>query len=123
MFGKKSLQQYLSGRNITDAHYLSFLKAKQFPQEYELLQVEKEDYMFSHFLDDSGKAGYDLIKTNKALGTEKGDYVAIGLFEGDDVVCINVNNQAVYIWTIQTGDASFKFIGKNFDELLSKIIK
>lgn len=62
-------------------------------------------YGIDHFLDSSGKAGFDIELVNKTLGIEHGPMVAVALAEGDDPICINLDTGEVVLWLVEDGEA------------------
>lgn len=75
--------------------------------------------MVSHFLDLSERSGYGLIVTNETLKTASGDALAIGLIEGDDVICMDIPSGTILIWMIQSGNGEFIKVSDSFEEFLA----
>lgn len=83
-------------------------------------EIERETYAIHHFLDNSNKVGYDLKEVNLQLKTDETEYVVVALAEGDDAICLNLNNGSVSLWLIQSGNGEMIEIANSFSEFLKK---
>lgn len=120
----KEISVYLKKQGITDKEYLAFmLETKNEDLCFKLCSVDGFDFMVSHFFDNSNKRGYGLIPTNNILKTTGSQFTAIGLIEGDDVICINSLNGAIYVWMIQTGNGEYVEVSKSFAEFMNECIE
>ena len=108
------------GVNISSTAAAS-LKKQSDEAAYSLFGVDGFDYMVDHFLDDSDQVGYGIVPTNTGLKTETANAVAIALVEGDDVICIDTDDGAVFLWLVQTGNSERKVIAKNIEQFVDMI--
>lgn len=117
-----NMDQYLTGRSVEDTFYRKFLSTNSAAEDLDfvLFSVGGFDYMVSHFLDSSERAGYGLIPTNKILKTDKGDRLVIGLIEGDDVICMDIPSGTISLWMIQSGNGESLKVADSFEEFLAK---
>ena len=97
------LVEYLDKRKVNDEAYRTYVLASPSDQSFELCSINGFDFMVSHFLDGSDRTGEGLIPTNEVLKTSTGEKMAIGLIEGDDVICMDIPSRKIYLWMIQTG--------------------
>lgn len=119
---KISVAEYMKARGVTiSSTAAASLKKQSEEAAYSLFAVDGFDYMVDHFLDESDQAGYGIIPTNAVLKTEAINAVAIALVEGDDVICIDIDDGAVFLWLVQTGDSEHKVIAKNIEQFLDMI--
>ena len=79
------------------------------------------DYMVSHFLDASDIKGYGVIATNASLQMS-GEQLAIGLIEGDDIICMDLQDRSIYLWLVQTGKGERIKVSDSFGEFLSNVV-
>lgn len=119
MVNDNELISYLDQRGVKDNIYREFvLNYATENYNFSLCTANGFDYAVSHFLDRSSKKGYGLIATNIALGTETGRQLAIGLIEGDDVICLDLKNGQISIWMIQNGNGEHLIVAKTFRDFL-----
>lgn len=57
------------------------------------------------------------------MRTTGSQITAIGLIEGDDVICINSLNGAIFVWMIQTGNGEYIEVAKSFEEFINECIE
>ena len=119
---KDELYQYLISRGINDPFYLKILQNGISENEYLLCSADGYDFLFSHLLDESELAGYGLIITNQYLHTQAGHEVAIGLVEGDDVICIDVRDGTINLWLVENGSGEHIKVASSFFEFWQMII-
>ena len=62
--------------------------------------------------------GYGLITTNSLLKMDIGSYMAIGLIEGDDVICMELKSGSILLWMIQSGDGEFIKVFDSFEAFI-----
>ena len=116
------LCEYLQNRGVTDKTYLNFVsKVETRDEKYKLFSVEGQAYMLSHFLDSSDELGFDLIRTNDVLGLTHTEILAIALVEGDEVICINKNDNSICLLSFQSGERELYGVAGTFHEFLSMI--
>lgn len=114
---------YLLSRGL-DTNIIFFLESiKSTECSFIPFTAKQEDYAVHHFLDESGKAGYDVEKTNKLLKTEGTDFVAVALVEGDDAICINTKSGHVVLWLIQSGNGEMIPVAKTFTDFIKMSIE
>ena len=113
------IMKYLLSRGLAPeiVEYLTSEEANK--SEFIPFSVNREDYAIHHFLDGSHRPGYGVKKTNDQLKTFETDYVAVALVEGDDVICINVQDGSVHLWLIQSGDGEMIKVADSFSDFLS----
>lgn len=112
----KDLEQYLIERKLFDSDYFHSVKAEDLnKKQYKLFSADGQDYMLSHFFDDSNELGYGLIKTNCILRTDNTDMVAIAAVQGDDVICINALDNSIWLWCIQSANGNYVKIADSFN--------
>ncbi len=112
---------YLRFRGVNDLFYQNCLLYKEISSlRFKPCTIDRFDYLVSHLLDKSNKAGFGLIPTNNVLKTENTNYIAIGLIEGDDIVCMNLLEGYVCIWMIQTGNGEYIKIANSFKDFINK---
>ena len=117
------LKQYLRERKVVDSNYLDSITTEDLNKnKFSLFSVDGQEYMLSHFFDNSDELGYGLTKTNHILKTENTNMVAIAIVEGDDVVCINTTDNSIWLWCLQTGNGEFVKIINSFEEFKSMVI-
>ena len=110
---------YLDWRGVQDHCYRDFV-LRYSPDEYNFTLCTSDgfDYAVSHFLDKSEKKGYGLIVTNEALKKGLGHQLAIGLIEGDDVICLDPKTGQISIWMIQTGNGEHIIVADSFNDFV-----
>ena len=110
---------YLDRRGVKDRCYRSFV-LRDSPDEYNFTLCTSDgfDYVVSHFLDKSERKGYGLIATNEALKKGLGHQLAIGLIEGDDVICLDPKNGQISIWMTQTGNGERLVVANSFIDFI-----
>lgn len=115
MISNKELVDYLNQRGVRDDIYRSFVQRYR-PDNYKFIMCSANgfDYIVSHFLDKSERKGYGLIATNETLQTEKSGQLAIGLIEGDDVICIDPQTGRISLWLVQTGNNDYVTVAESF---------
>ena len=119
MVTNTELIDYLDQRGVKDNNYRKFvLNYATENYNFSLCTTNGFDYAVSHFLDRSSKKGYGLVSTNKALGTDTGRQLAIGLIEGDDVICLNLQDGQINIWMVQNGNGEHLVVAKTFQDFL-----
>ena len=117
------LKSYLSERKIDDKKYLDFvLNNRQTECTFKLCSVNKFDFMVTHFLDATNRIEFGLMKTNSILNLDETEWLAIALIDGGDVICMNTKSEKIYLWLIQSGDASFLKVANSFSEFLEKCV-
>lgn len=110
---------YLDRCGVMDRSYRDFvLRSNSDEYIFTLCTTSGFDYAVSHFFDKSEKKGYGLIATNEALRTGLGHQLAIGLIEGDDVVCLDPKTGRISIWMIQTGNGEQLVVAESFDDFI-----
>ena len=118
---KKSLEEYLDNQGIHDEVLWDYILKYEYPDEgYKLCSVGKFDFMVSHFFDDSDLPGYGLIATNAILEGKDEDLVAIGLIEGDDIICYKKFTGQVFLWMVQTGVGELVEVADTFKQFIEK---
>lgn len=121
MVSKNELINYLNSRKVNDNYYRDFILNYN-PDNYKfsLCTVNGFDFVVSHFLDQSKEKGCGIIATNEILKTDLGQQLAIGLIEGDDVICLDIKSGQISIWMIQTGDGEHLIAAESFRSFLEK---
>lgn len=118
----KKIIEYLDQRKVEDKDYREYLISGDTAlKEFCLASHKSFDFMVSHFLDNSSKRGYGLIATNEWLQLPD-DWMAIGLIEGDDIICMDLTDGSIYLWMIQTGNGEYLKVADSFKELLAMVI-
>lgn len=116
----KEINEYLISRGVKDAFYRRFLFDNDVASHsFRLCSTGGFDYMVSHFLDLSERKGYGLMITNETLKTDSGDVLAIGLIEGDNVICMDIPSGVVSIWMIQSGNGEHLKVSDSFEEFFA----
>ena len=120
MISNAELIDYLNQRRVNDNTYREFVQNYR-PENYNftLCSLNGFDYMVSHFLDKSEEAGFGLIATNELLKTEKFGQLAIGLIEGDDVICLDPQTGHISLWMIQSSYGEFLVAAKSFQDFIN----
>lgn len=119
---RQSMFCYLEKRGVKDKDYLEILKAGVMEREYRLCQAEGTDFMFARLFDESDVPGYGLIRTNQSLHTDEGAQIAIGIVEGDDIVCMDVFNGTISLWLIENGDGERLKIADCFKQFWNMVM-
>ncbi len=121
MISDKELDDYLNQRGVKDDIYRAFVKQYR-PDDYSFTMCSTDgfDYIVSHFLDKSKRKGYGLIATNETLETEQRGQLAIGLIEGDDVICLDPRTGRISLWLIQTGNKEYIAVAKSFQDFIKR---
>ena len=109
------LVAYLERRGVHDEAYKAHILASPSDLSFELCSANGFDFMVSYFLDGSDRIGYGLIPTNETLKTGNGNRMAIGLIEGDDVICLDIPTGKISLWMIQTGNGESLDVADSFD--------
>lgn len=119
---RKKIHDYLVSRGVKDSTYLDFIKNNKLGiLESNLCSAGGFDFGISHFFGISKVSGYDIIAANKNLKTDEGNIVSIGLIEGDDVICLCIENNEIFLWMIINGNGETIKVANSFDELLELI--
>ena len=115
---------YLRERKVKNEKYLSFILSEDmYDIEFKLCSIDGFDFMVSHFFDSTNQAGYGLISTNRMLKTDSGRQLAIGLIEGDDVICMDLETGIISLWMIQTGGGEYLQVAQNFEEFMKMCVE
>ena len=110
-----TLIEYLKRRKVSDLDFVDFITSNFTKQkEFKLFSTSNQDYMISHFFDESNTLGFSLIMTNDILGIDKTNMVAIAAVEGDDIICLNAADNSVWLWCLQTGNGEYVKISDTF---------
>lgn len=119
LISNNQLSDYLNLRGVRDQSYCEFAQ-KYCPGDYKftMCTVNGFDYIVSHFLDRSEKKGYGIIATNEILETEKSGQLAVGLIEGDDVICLDPKTGQISLWLVQTGNNEHLVVADSFDDFI-----
>lgn len=118
------LLDYLYNRGIKDRAYLNYVKKqKDIKLRYRLASINDFDFMVSQLFDESEAIGVGLIVTNEILGTNRGQTVAIGAIEGDDIICFDVPTGSIILWMIESGNGENIKIADSFEEFMDKCCK
>lgn len=112
---KTSLLEYIVSRGIKDQWYLDLLSHGSLNKsEFRLCNVDRYDFLISHFFNESDDVGYGLISSNQNLHTDNGTQVAIGLVEGDDVICFDTRDGSINLWLIENGNGEHLNVAPDF---------
>ena len=119
MISDCELNEFLNHHGIESGIYSEFVR-RYIPGDCKFVQCSSDgfDYMVSHFLDKSEKMGYGLIVTNETLETEKTGKLAIGLIEGDDVICLDPQTGRISLWLIQSGNGECINVAETFQDFM-----
>lgn len=116
------MKEYLKDRGVKDQDYLHFMKNNpEKLDEFSVCRVDGFDFRVSHFLDESDKLGYGLVVTNQQLKLDNTKYLAIGLIEGDDVICLNLENGTVALWLVENDDGNWLQVADSFADFVDMI--
>lgn len=119
-----TLVEYFKKRKVSDLGFVEFMTSKHAQTKpYKLFSVNNQDYMVSHFFDSSNNVGFSLIKTNEILNTNKTDMMAFAAVEGDDIICLNTNDNSVWLWCLQTDNGKFVKITNSFEKFKSIAVR
>lgn len=111
---------YLKKRKVNNLDYYLLIKNNRFGLIKNVkFDVNNIEYNMSHLLGCSQNPGYDIIKANNNLKTLSSNELAIGVVEGDDIVCYDLKGDFVFLYLIENGDGEKVIITKS----LSKFIK
>jgi len=99
---KCDLARYLASRGVMNNDIEELLLGNT-PKEFKMFSAGGIDFLVNHLFDSSETAGYGIEKTNHLLRLEGTQTLAVGLVEGDDVICVDIDSGQVFIWMIQTG--------------------
>ena len=120
---KTKMIEYITSRGIEDPFYLDLLK-RGFPHhQYCLCSAYGYDFMVSHFFDESDNAGCGLIPSNHNLHSDLEHQVAIGLVEGDDAICIDLNDGSINLWLVENGNGEHITLAPNFTSFWEMIVQ
>jgi len=115
------LCSYLHSRGIKDKVYLDYTTNNiDFNRRSRLVSVNGFDFVVNQLFDDTDAVGIGLVATNKVLGTDNGNMVAIGAIEGDDIICFDVFTGNIVLWMIENGDGEYIKIADSFAEFVNK---
>ena len=113
---------YMNERGINNKAYCEYLlKESTAGCTFKLCSQNGFDYMVSHFFNTSDIKGYGLVATNVALEMSGGQ-LAIGLIEGDDIICMDLRDGSIFLWLIQTGKGEQIKVADSFEEFRLKVI-
>lgn len=119
LINQHELKDFLDCRGVKDNFYRSFvLDGNPDSCSFTLCTFNGFDYMVSHLLGKSQKSGYGLVVTNETLKTERTNRLAIGLIEGDDIICMDLTNGEISLWMIQTGSGEHLVVADSFKEFI-----
>lgn len=113
-----NLDKYLDSKGVLDKTYREFLSKNDSDLEFKLCSVSGFDFMVDHFLDASDIRGYGIIPTNETLKLTETTFLAIGLIEGDDIICMDVTTGKIILWLIQTGIGEHLLVADSFADFL-----
>lgn len=123
MQSKVKIYEYLNKIGLNNEQYNDFISSYVAEDTaYTLCTINGFDFIVSHFFDETEENGYGLIPTNNLLRFPNEGQLAIGLIEGDDVICLNIKNGEVGIFMIQTGDGEYIKVADSLNEFLEKAI-
>ncbi len=115
----KTIMEYLHLRGVKDKNYQDYLlHSDVLCLKFQLCSLNGFDYMVNHLFDASERLGYGLIPTNRVLNTDKTSCIAIGLIEGDDMICMDVFSGEIFLWMIQTGEGERLRVASSFKEFM-----
>ena len=118
------LIEYLQKRNITDSVYLEFvLSKKKTMAKFKMFSVNNQEYMLSHFFDASDLPGFGLVEINRLLNTENTSLVAIAAVDGDDILCMHVTDNSVWLWCMESDDGAIIPVATSFDNFKKMAIQ
>lgn len=121
---RNQLLVYLRERQVKNEKYLSFIISEDIHNiEFKLCSIDGFDFMVSHFFDSTKQVGYGLISTNRMLKTDSGRQLAIGLIEGDDVICMDLETGIISLWMIQTGGGEYLQVAQTFEEFMKMCVE
>lgn len=117
------VNEYLVNRKVLDRIYKDFLlDYVEKDACYKSFYIKGYEFAVSKFFDCSSIVGSGIMPTNLVLKTEDSDKIAIGLVEGDDVICMDAKTNEITLWMIQTGDGEHIHVADDFTSFL-EIIK
>lgn len=120
----RKIREYLDIRDIKDEKFVEYMSEMDLKgTTKKVCSVEGFDFVLSHFFDDSDMPGYGLIITNQILGLDAGNKMAIGLIEGDDVVCMDILTGQITVWMVQTGEGEDVKVADSFREFQKMCIE
>ncbi len=115
---------YLNSRKVVDREYRNLLLSGDLQNcAFKLCSVDGFDFMMSHFLGSSDEVGYGLIPTNRTLGLDGSNQLAIGLIEGDDVVCMNLDDGSINLWLLEMADGKRMSVATSFGDFWGMCLK
>lgn len=117
-----NLEKYLNSKGVLDNTYRKFLLDDNSDLEFKLCSVSGFDFMVDHFLDKSDIKGYGIIPTNETLKLTETTFLAIGLIEGDDIICMDVTTGKIILWLIQTGTGEHLLVADSFADFIKSCV-
>lgn len=81
-------------------------------------------YSVQCFMGESQELGFDIEKSNDLLEQESivpEHFVAVGLLQGDDVICIEKGTGFVYLLLIESGDGEIVKVADTIESFIRKI--
>ena len=118
----ENILNYIRLRNIQNKQYEKFLidYGYGFIDENELT-INNEIYSIECFLGVSNNNAYDIVMANKLAELDQTKYCAIANLYGGDLICINNQDDKIYLWTHEEWYNEPICIANDFNELLEKI--
>lgn len=118
----ESILDYIKAKNIQNKQYEKFLIdfGYGFLDENQVF-INNEEYSVECFLGVSNNDVYDIIKANKLAELDKTQYCAIANLYGGDLICLNNQDDKIYLWIHEAWNNQPIRIANNFNELLEKI--
>ena len=114
--------EYLKKRKIADTDYYQYAVSKEPVSEYKMIEVRPGmEFQVTVIFSDNQKYPLSIEQANINLGLQNGNDVAIGLLDGDEIVCLNCATGAVYFWLIENGDGEKIKIASSFTKFIELI--
>ena len=116
--------EYLTMRGVTNKEFVNFWQ-ESLTHKYSFIECKLNNFEFlvNCFFDNSDTIGYGIVPTNRILGTDKTNFIAIGSIEGDDIICLDINTGKINIWMIETGDGEFIEVSDTFVNFFKSVTK
>lgn len=114
----KYILNYIFKKGIDDVFYKTFIETNYGGFVVDnIIMVSNEEYTIQCFLGKSENTAYDIVACNNIRELDKTPLCAIAMLYGDDLICINANDGAVYFFN----DNELVLLASNFESFFKSI--
>ena len=107
--------EYLKFRKVKDKVLLHDIE-KEVILDLAPLFVGGDEYEVYYIMSLMDEDGFDIEQINQNVGTGSGNIVTIGLVEGDDLLCVDTQDNSMYIKLIENGDGEMIKVANDYED-------